>query len=246
MFQQHHGESLSEAWTRFKDLLQKVPHHGIDLWLQVQIFYDHVNTIRRQTIDPSAGGMLRDQNAKESWALLEDLALYDNESWNDPRDFTKPVKAIALPQDVPSTSDCRLIELENQYCMEDPEQAFVEYASSCTDEAGDSNTKEEDDSSTNACDLDLGGMVKGRADIKEQGKEENEIETDMEVEEEIEEEESEFETDDSIIDCHLREIVFGRPFIDETGLVYNEEEGTVMISQDDKKNTIKMLTHGDI
>ncbi|GKE95876.1 zinc finger, CCHC-type containing protein [Tanacetum coccineum] len=33
MFQQHQGESLSEAWTRFKDLLQKVPHHGIDLWL---------------------------------------------------------------------------------------------------------------------------------------------------------------------------------------------------------------------
>ncbi|GJT14961.1 zinc finger, CCHC-type containing protein [Tanacetum coccineum] len=33
IFQQHHGESLSEAWTRFKDLLQKVPHHGIDLWL---------------------------------------------------------------------------------------------------------------------------------------------------------------------------------------------------------------------
>ncbi|GJZ46845.1 zinc finger, CCHC-type containing protein [Tanacetum coccineum] len=31
MFQQHHEESLSEAWTRFKDLLQKVTHHGIDL-----------------------------------------------------------------------------------------------------------------------------------------------------------------------------------------------------------------------
>ncbi|GKD21994.1 hypothetical protein Tco_1223697 [Tanacetum coccineum] len=90
--------------------------------------------------------------------------------WNDPRDFAKPVKAIALPQDVPSTSDYRLIELENQvqhlmeaylaptqptqvnkvttsceicsgphdtrYCMEDPEQAFVEYISSRTDEAG--------------------------------------------------------------------------------------------------------------
>ncbi|GJR56534.1 MAK10-like protein [Tanacetum coccineum] len=58
MFQQHHGESLSEAWTR--------PH------------------------------------------------LYDNESWNDPKDFAKLVKAITLPQDVPSTSDCRLTELENQ------------------------------------------------------------------------------------------------------------------------------------
>ncbi|GKC36190.1 zinc finger, CCHC-type containing protein [Tanacetum coccineum] len=31
MFQQHLKESLSEAWTRFKDSLQKVPHHGIDL-----------------------------------------------------------------------------------------------------------------------------------------------------------------------------------------------------------------------
>ncbi|GJV14456.1 hypothetical protein Tco_1359779 [Tanacetum coccineum] len=85
-------------------------------------------------------------------------------------DFAKPAKAITLPQDVPSTSDRRLIELENQvqclmkahlalmqptqvnkvttsceicsgphntqYCMEDPKQAFVEYASSRTDEAG--------------------------------------------------------------------------------------------------------------
>ncbi|GJZ09141.1 ribonuclease H-like domain-containing protein [Tanacetum coccineum] len=131
MFQQHHGESLSEAWTRFKELLQKVPHHGIDLWLKVQIFYDHVNPVTRRTIDQPAGGKLHDRNAE----LLEDLTLYDNESWNDPRDFAKLVKAISLPQDVPSTSDRRLIELENQ-CMEDPEQAFVEYASSRTDEAG--------------------------------------------------------------------------------------------------------------
>ncbi|GKA31185.1 MAK10-like protein [Tanacetum coccineum] len=135
MFQQHHGESLSEAWT-------------------LQIFYDHVNPVTRRTIDQSAGGKLRDVNAEESWALLEDLALYDNESWNDPRDFAKPVKAIALPQDVPSTSDRRLIELENQVqclmevnkittsceicngphdthdCMEGPEQTCVDYASS--------------------------------------------------------------------------------------------------------------------
>nr|GFA31676.1 MAK10-like protein [Tanacetum cinerariifolium] len=114
MFQQRHGESLSEAWTLFKDLLQKVPHHGIDLWLQVQFFYDHVNSVTRIIIDQSAGGKLRDRNAKESWALLEDLALCDNKSWHDPRDFAKSVKAIALPQDVSSTSGRRLTELENQ------------------------------------------------------------------------------------------------------------------------------------
>ncbi|GJS66526.1 MAK10-like protein [Tanacetum coccineum] len=136
------------------------------------------NDILIRTIDQSVGGKLRDLSAEESWALLEDLALYDNESWNDPRDFAKPVKAIALPQDVPSTSDRRLIELENQvqrlmeahlaltqptqvnkittsceicsaphdtqYCMEDPEQAFVEYAFSRTDEAGGEMTNKID------------------------------------------------------------------------------------------------------
>ncbi|GJT74822.1 hypothetical protein Tco_1041547 [Tanacetum coccineum] len=136
------GESLFKAWTCFKDLPQKVPHHGIDLWLQVLIFYDHVNP---------------------------DLSLYDNETWNDPRDFAKLVKAISLPQDVLSTSDHRLIELKNQvqclmeahlalnppvqvnkitssceicsgphntrYCMENPEQSFVEYASLRTNKA---------------------------------------------------------------------------------------------------------------
>ncbi|GJW90386.1 hypothetical protein Tco_0167939 [Tanacetum coccineum] len=124
----------------------------------------------QRTIDQSAGGKLCDRNAKESWALLEDLSLYENESWNNPRDFATPVKAISLPQDVPSTSDRHLIEIKNQvqrlmeahlapmlptqvnkittlceicsyphdtqYCMEDPEQAFVEYASSQTNETG--------------------------------------------------------------------------------------------------------------
>nr|GEU39433.1 MAK10-like protein [Tanacetum cinerariifolium] len=97
---------------------------------------------------------------------------YDNESWNDPRDFAKPFKAISLPHDVPNASNRRLVELENQvqrlmeadlapkpsvqvnkiassceicsgphdtqYCMENSKQAFVDYASSRTDEAGES------------------------------------------------------------------------------------------------------------
>ncbi|GJV34351.1 hypothetical protein Tco_1394751 [Tanacetum coccineum] len=129
MVQQHHGESLSEVWTRFKDLLQKVPHHGIDLWLQVQIFYDHVNPITRRTIDQSTGGKLRDLNPKESWAILEDLALYENKSWNDPRDFVKPVKAIALPQDVPKDDEevmfIEIIRDDDEPQNEDPNEERV-------------------------------------------------------------------------------------------------------------------------
>jgi hypothetical protein len=114
MFQQRQNESLYEAWTRFKDLLQKVPHHGIDLWLQVQIFYDHIDIPTRRTIDQSAGGKLRDLSAEQSWELIEDLALYDNESWNDPRDLNKTVKAISLPSNNSSTPDRRIMELEDQ------------------------------------------------------------------------------------------------------------------------------------
>ncbi|GJV16112.1 hypothetical protein Tco_1361435 [Tanacetum coccineum] len=107
-----------------------------------------------------------------------------NQPVNDPRDLAKPVKAIALPQDVPSTSNRRLIELENQvqclmkahlaltqptqvnkittsceicsgphdtqYCMEDPEQAFVEYASLRTNEAGDMEQEEGNLGNTNS------------------------------------------------------------------------------------------------
>ncbi|GJW25760.1 hypothetical protein Tco_0039571 [Tanacetum coccineum] len=62
-------ESLSEAWTRFKDLLQKVAHHGHDLWLQVQIFYDHVNLATRRTIDQSAGGLVSNFMASQDARL---------------------------------------------------------------------------------------------------------------------------------------------------------------------------------
>ncbi|GJU68774.1 hypothetical protein Tco_1255033 [Tanacetum coccineum] len=85
--------------------------------------------------------MLRYKSAEESWELIEDLALYDNESWNDLRDFAKLVKAISLPQDVPMNKIVFSCEIsdgphDTQYCMVNPEQAFVYYASSCIDEAG--------------------------------------------------------------------------------------------------------------
>ncbi|GKE12628.1 hypothetical protein Tco_1416179, partial [Tanacetum coccineum] len=156
-----HGLWSEDPNQHLKDFLKLVDSLDLD--------GENREIMRLRTIDQSAGGKLRNLNAEESWALLEDPALYDNESWNNPRDFAKPVKEIALPQDVPSTSDRRVIELENQvqclieahlalrqptqvnkittpckiysgphdtqYCMEDPEQAFVEYVSSRTDKA---------------------------------------------------------------------------------------------------------------
>ncbi|GJV53713.1 hypothetical protein Tco_1449454 [Tanacetum coccineum] len=75
---------------------------------------------------------------------------------------------------------------------------------------------------------------------------ESEFATDEEVEEILEEDEEDeddfmiLEDTTSIIDRCLGEMVFGRPFIDETGLVYNKEEGTVMFKQDNEKIKFKM------
>ncbi|GJU91501.1 zinc finger, CCHC-type containing protein [Tanacetum coccineum] len=114
MFQQHYGESLSEAWSYFKDLLQKFPYHGIDRWLQIQILYDHVSFHLKCEIDRAAGGKLRNKNTDESWEIIENLALYDHEGWDETKEFIKPVKAISTPHGVPKTPDRRLLELKDQ------------------------------------------------------------------------------------------------------------------------------------
>ncbi|GKC87691.1 zinc finger, CCHC-type containing protein [Tanacetum coccineum] len=114
MFQQHQGESLSEAWTRFNDLLQKVSHHGIDRWLLIQIFYSYVSFHLKCENDHSAGGKLYDKNVDESWEIIENLALYAHERWNDSKDFVKPVKAISTSQSTSKRPDQRLLELEDQ------------------------------------------------------------------------------------------------------------------------------------
>ncbi|GJW93312.1 hypothetical protein Tco_0172984 [Tanacetum coccineum] len=160
---------LVQNGCSFHRLRSEDPNQHLKNFLKLVDSLD-LDVANRRTINQSAGGKLCDKNAEKSWALLEDLALYDNKSWNDPGDFTKLVNAISLPQDVLSTSDRRLIELKNQvqrlmeahlaskspvqvnkiassceicsgphdtqYCMENPEQTFVENASSHTDKAG--------------------------------------------------------------------------------------------------------------
>ncbi|GJT22960.1 hypothetical protein Tco_0892897 [Tanacetum coccineum] len=103
-------------------------HHGIDLWLQVQIFYDHVRPATRRAIDHS-GGKLCDKSAKESWELTEDLALNDNE-----KAHLAPKPSVKVNN---ISSSCEICggPHDTQCCMENPEQAFVDYASSRRDEA---------------------------------------------------------------------------------------------------------------
>ncbi|GJZ66747.1 hypothetical protein Tco_0623443, partial [Tanacetum coccineum] len=60
------------------------PHHGLDLWLQVQIFYDHVDYTTQMAIDYATGGRLKKLRPEEAWETIEDSSLYEEEGWNDP------------------------------------------------------------------------------------------------------------------------------------------------------------------
>ncbi|GJU94614.1 hypothetical protein Tco_1319370 [Tanacetum coccineum] len=49
-------------------------------------------------IDRTGGGKLCNKNTDESWEIIENLALYDHEGWNETKEFVKLVKAISIPQ----------------------------------------------------------------------------------------------------------------------------------------------------
>ncbi|GJT54038.1 hypothetical protein Tco_0989092 [Tanacetum coccineum] len=102
---------LVQNGCAFHGLRSEDPNQHLKDFLKL---VDSLDLTTRDAIDHSASSNLRDKSAEESWELIEDLTLYDNERCNDLRDFTKPIKAISLPQNVVSTSDRRLIELENQ------------------------------------------------------------------------------------------------------------------------------------
>ncbi|XP_021279860.1 uncharacterized protein LOC110413413 [Herrania umbratica] len=83
-FIQFDGESLYEAWERFKELLRRCPHHGIPDWLQVQTFYNGLVGSIKTIIDAAAGGALMSKNAVDAYNLLEEMAS-NNYQWPSER-----------------------------------------------------------------------------------------------------------------------------------------------------------------
>ncbi|GJX18818.1 MAK10-like protein [Tanacetum coccineum] len=341
--------------------IERLPARSITTW------DDLTTRFLAQFFPPGRTAKLRND------ALLEDLALYDNKSWNNPRDFAKPIKAISLPQDVLSTSDCRLIELENQvqrlmeahlapmqptqvnkitssceicngphdtqYYMENLEQTFVDYASSRTDETRKQNRNPSSPKRVHFVNsiviLNKEDEAKEEGNVKTNTTEYKDHEMTVESEEKFEEETKEeikedkedspkhfdtfptmkelrchewllknplkhfdtfptmkelrlhynwimskrlgqrrkpsnprkiynfigrvkglkffvgnftyeydfmvLEDTTSVIDHDLGSVVFGKPFVEATGLIYDMEEGTIMFEKDKEKIVLYLI-----
>src|SRR3954470_18876970 len=73
-FQQLDGETLYEAWERYKDLLRRCPNHELPKWVQVQTFYNGSLPSTQETIDAASGGSLNNKTLEEAEELIKTLA----------------------------------------------------------------------------------------------------------------------------------------------------------------------------
>ncbi|GJY06949.1 reverse transcriptase domain-containing protein [Tanacetum coccineum] len=73
-FQQVFGETFTEAWERFKDLLRKCPHHGFSLIHQVDFFYNGLSQFDQDFLNTTAGGNLMSKNTHEALTIIENKA----------------------------------------------------------------------------------------------------------------------------------------------------------------------------
>ncbi|GJX06540.1 ribonuclease H-like domain-containing protein [Tanacetum coccineum] len=95
VFQQHQDESIYDAWTRFKNLIQRVPHHGLDLYSFTQFFYDHVDDYTRMNLEFAADGNLREFSGEEAWEAIENFSQGQKEWDNPPTIISKQEDKVA-------------------------------------------------------------------------------------------------------------------------------------------------------
>ena len=89
-FVQQEGESVYDAWERYKEALRKVPNHGLPEWLEIEFFYKGLIQSTRNMIDTAAGGSLMEKMRDDAYALLDELAS-NSYQWGSDRTTTKKV-----------------------------------------------------------------------------------------------------------------------------------------------------------
>jgi len=72
-FAQKDGESLYDAWERFKEMLRLCPHHGLEKWLIIHTFYNGLLYTTKIYVDAAAGGALMNETYTVTYALIENM-----------------------------------------------------------------------------------------------------------------------------------------------------------------------------
>ncbi|GKB47234.1 hypothetical protein Tco_0897987 [Tanacetum coccineum] len=115
----------SSSMDSFQGLTPKAPHHGIDLWLQIQFFMIMSRFILRMRLiaSPTANSVTR--TLKNLGKSLRTSLFTTMRARMIQGTSAKPVKAISTSQSTSKTPDRRLLELEDQimFLLKKPQTA---------------------------------------------------------------------------------------------------------------------------
>ncbi|KAM3364370.1 hypothetical protein ACQJBY_014613 [Aegilops geniculata] len=118
-FVQRLGESLYDAWERYKALFRRCPNHGLERWLELQIFYRGLTSDTRAYVDMAAGGAIANKTLDDAFLLIESIAFHQLQWYNEKpssdslvclRQITTPQPPIVTQKTEP-LSQCDKIEL---------------------------------------------------------------------------------------------------------------------------------------
>ncbi|GJR78763.1 hypothetical protein Tco_0149548 [Tanacetum coccineum] len=70
VFQQHQDASLYDSWTRFKDIIRKVPNHGLSIWTLIEIFFKHLDSLSHHIINLTTEADLRKFSDIGAWVQV--------------------------------------------------------------------------------------------------------------------------------------------------------------------------------
>ena len=82
-FRQFNGETLYDAWERFKKLQRQCPHHGLNECQLVQTFYGGIEYALKCVLDASANGSILDYPVDYVLPLIDKIARNHHDWGND-------------------------------------------------------------------------------------------------------------------------------------------------------------------
>ncbi|CAM8993471.1 unnamed protein product [Rhodiola kirilowii] len=103
-FRSFDGETLYDAWERYKELTRMCPHHNLEQWQIIDTFYQGIDQGMRTLINQAAGGGLNQVPLEDTYEIIE-RAAQDYHLWTSDRGNPRDKKGVQDLCQAESTND---------------------------------------------------------------------------------------------------------------------------------------------
>ncbi|CAM8922800.1 unnamed protein product [Rhodiola kirilowii] len=132
------GETLYDAWERYKELTRMCPHHNLEQWQIIDTFYQGIDQGMRTLINQAAGGGLNQVPLEDTYEIIE-RAAQDYHLWTSDRGNPRDRKEFEARNTMKS-SDVAHIGVYCQICG-----SPSHYADGCPVIGSDDNSGNQED-----------------------------------------------------------------------------------------------------